>query len=505
MGTKQFIGIDFGTTNTAVFEYTTDESGITNQRILSENGAINAAFPSIIAITNDNSHYLIGNIVKKEKERLSETHSIIKSFKTFLNEENPISINGASISPVQLVSYYLQAIKKRIFKVYNIDISEASFSYPVDFGATARRQLAAAAEDAGINVTSMISESTAAYLACKDGIGVYQNVMVIDWGGGTLDMSILKIERNKVFEKSIYGIKFGGDDIDILLAERMHANVNRMAKEFIKKKAFEDISLSDRDKMISLREEAKIEISNSQEDYLATLQSYGDYGTQNFVISVDEFEGIVSPLIRTKVVPAIAEALKRSEMTPSSIDAVIIAGGSSKLLSFMNAVINIFGQDKIFCPVDLALSKSTVEGNKINTRGGVQFVSAKGAAFSLTLGDGFKLNEGIGILMSDNSVYPLFKGQQDGEGASVELTFSLVEDTQDAHFIITNESGTHVYDKFIVPTKGFLRENLKVNASITKYQTILLNVNDQMMSDKLKDTSREITGMTMYYDLSNSE
>lgn len=166
MGTKQFIGIDFGTTNTAVFEYTTDESGITNQRILSENGAINAAFPSIIAITNDNSHYLIGNRVKKEKERLSETHSIIKSFKTFLNEENPISINGASISPVQLVSYYLQAIKKRIFKVYNIDISEASFSYPVDFGATARRQLAAAAEDAGIKVTSMISESTAAYLAC---------------------------------------------------------------------------------------------------------------------------------------------------------------------------------------------------------------------------------------------------------------------------------------------------------------------------------------------------
>ncbi len=505
MGTKRFIGIDFGTTNTAVFEYTTDDSGITNQRILSENGTSNTAFPSIMAITTDNTRCLIGSKVKKEKEKISETHTIIRSFKSFLNEEKPITINGAFISPVKLVSFYLQAIKKQIFKVYNINISEASFSYPVDFGATARRQLAAAAEDAGINVTSMISESTAAYLACKDGIGVYQNVMVIDWGGGTLDMSILKIERNKVFEKSIYGIKFGGDDIDILLAERMHANVNRMAKEFIKKKAFEDISLSDRDKMISLCEEAKIEISNSQEDYLATLQSYGDYGTQNFVISVDEFEGIVSPLIRTKVVPAIAEALKRSEMTPSSIDAVIIAGGSSKLLSFMNAVINIFGQDKIFCPVDLALSKSTVEGNKINTRGGVQFVSAKGAAFSLTLGDGFKLNEGIGILMSDNSVYPLFKGQQDGEGASVELTFSLVEDTQDAHFIITNESGTHVYDKFIVPTKGFLRENLKVNASITKYQTILLNVNDQMMSDKLKDTSREITGMTMYYDLSNSE
>ena len=101
MGTKQFIGIDFGTTNTAVFEYTTDESGITNQRILSENGAINAAFPSIIAITNDNSHYLIGNIVKKEKERLSETHSIIKSFKTFLNEENPISINYGHLTYCQ--------------------------------------------------------------------------------------------------------------------------------------------------------------------------------------------------------------------------------------------------------------------------------------------------------------------------------------------------------------------------------------------------------------------
>lgn len=504
MGTKQFIGIDFGTTNTAVFEYTTDESGITNQRILSENGAINAAFPSIIAITNDNSHYLIGNRVKKEKERLSETHSIIKSFKTFLNEENPISINGASISPVQLVSYYLQAIKKRIFKVYNIDISEASFSYPVDFGATARRQLAAAAEDAGIKVTSMISESTAAYLACRDGIGVYQNVMVIDWGGGTLDMSIFKINNNKVFEKSIYGIKFGGDDIDILLAERMHAYINRNATDSIKKCSFEDMPQNDKGKLISLCEEAKIEISNSQEDYIATLKSYGDYGTRNFVISVDEFEEIVSPVIRTKVVPAIAEALKRAGMTPSSIDAVIIAGGSSKLSSFMNAAMNIFGQDKIFCPVDLALSKSTIEGNKINTRGGVQFVSAKGAAFSLTLGDGFKLNEGVGILMSDNSVYPLFKGQQDGEGTSVELTFSLVEDTQDAHFIITNESGTHVYDKFIVPTKGFLRENLKVNASITKYQTILLNVNDKMMSDKLKDTSREITGMTMYYELSNS-
>ena len=104
MGTKRFIGIDFGTTNTAVFEYTTDDSGITNQRILSENGTSNTAFPSIMAITTDNTRCLIGSKVKKEKEKISETHTIIRSFKSFLNEEKPITINGAFISPVKLVS-----------------------------------------------------------------------------------------------------------------------------------------------------------------------------------------------------------------------------------------------------------------------------------------------------------------------------------------------------------------------------------------------------------------
>lgn len=101
------------------------------------------------------------------------------------------------------------------------DFDEAVFSIPVDFSARARTELLEAAKCIGIKVKGFVSESSAAYISKINDIKAFSKVMVIDFGGGTLDLSILNLKDKKVYEDAVYGIKFGGDDIDKELALRL--------------------------------------------------------------------------------------------------------------------------------------------------------------------------------------------------------------------------------------------------------------------------------------------
>lgn len=481
MSVGSSIGIDFGTTNTSVVRIDKNSYG-EKMTILGEDGEF--PFASLLAVLPDN-RVEFGNKVKSKRDEYSEKHQLVSSLKSLLGTNKKVVLNGIEFTPSQIVTQYFKCLKQYIKQKHGIQIEEVSLSFPVDFTAKARFDLRLAAERAGLKVKYLVSESTAAYLAtCKNVKGL-SRIMVIDWGGGTLDISILESEGSKLREVSVFGEKIGGDDIDTELAQRVHSVINLKTADSDKRLSFSEMPASQRDKIVSRCEEAKIQISEDGDEYPLTLRNYGDYGTKTIPISSDMFEDIVKPIIRNRVLKTINSAMERAELTKSSIDAVIIAGGSSNLRPFADAITNLFGRDKIIIPDK------------------VQFVSAKGAALMPFIGGEFKLSDDVGIVMSDNTIFPILHKNKDGVGSkSNRFTFSLTEDSPDAHFIITNGDGRIVYDKMNIPTKGFLQERLEVTAEIDKDQIANIKIHNNTVADELKDSKIKIHNLTFYYDLS---
>lgn len=478
-----FFGINFGTTNTTVVQLLNDEHGSRSVN-LGEGGEY--PFSSIVAIPKNGGALKFGREVRDRREELTSNYEIFTSMKTYLGTDREFVVGSNRYSATEITTQFLKSVKAYIERVYRIEIKEASLSFPVDFAPQARRELRIAAENAGIDVKCFISEPTAAYFANRKKGQAYSRVMVLDWGGGTFDISILNLKKNSVTELAVFGDKIGGDDIDDELAKRIHAGI-------IKKSGsgthipFDEMSPTSRDLMIARCERAKIEISETNEEYDLTVMDYGDYGTKSLTVSVDLFNGIVKPIIESRILKAIDSALGRANLTPAGIDAVVIVGGSSNLALYEKAIMRKFGEEKIILPDK------------------PQWSTAEGAALMQIIGGNFKLNDSLGVFLSDGSVFPLLKEAEDGVGTKVgPLSFSLVEDTQDAHFVFTNGNGDIVFERVNIPTKGFLNEVIRLNAEIGDDQIARIKITNSFMGNTSNNMLHkvEVNKLTFYYDIS---
>ena len=241
----------------------------------------------------------------------------------------------------------------------------------------------------------------------------------------------------------------------------------------------------ERDQMIMRCEEAKISISDDGEDYPLTVRNYGAYGTKNTTITEEQFNAIVEPIIKARILKAINVALyKAGGLAPASIDGVIVVGGSSSLRLFEYAVTNLFNNSKIIFPEKRDWSTAT------------------GAALMQIVGGSFRLSDMVGIKLSDDSIYEILP-----EGFAINksidpITFSLTEDALDARFIFTNSTGNNVYAKKSVPTKGFLKEELVLSAEIGNDQIARININNKNLGNSNKNTLVKLNKLTFHYDIS---
>jgi len=167
--------------------------------------------------------------------------------------------------------------------------------------------------------------------------------------------------------------------------------------------------------------------------------------------------------------------------------AVVIVGGSSDLAPYQEAITRIFGEDKIILPEK------------------PQWSTAEGAALMQIIGGNFKLNDSIGVLLSDGYVMPLLKAAEHGVGTKVgPIDFSLVEDSQNAHFVFTNDEKNIVFERVNIPTKGFLNEIIKLKAEIGDDQIAKIEICNSSMgniSSNLREV--EVNELTFYYDISD--
>lgn len=482
MKSGNYFGIDFGTTNTSVVQLFVDEQG-TRKVNLGEQGE---PFSSIVAIPKDGSKMKFGRDVRNRREELATDHDIFQSMKSYLGTDKEFIIGDNRYSATDITIEFLRSVKDYIQRSYHVKIDEAGFSFPVDFSPDARRELFFAAEKAGIKVKSFVSESTASFFANRNESQAYSRIMVLDWGGGTYDISILDIKKNSVSEATVFGERVGGDDIDLELARRVHADILRRVDN-PNKISFEEMSPTSKDSMIARCEKAKIELTNTNDDYDFTIYNYGEYGTKSLNLSIDFFNGIVEPIIKDKILYAINAALGRAKLTPAGIDAVIIVGGSSQLTPYEQVITRLFGKEKIIIPED------------------PQWSTAEGAALMQLVGGNFQLNDTLGVQLSDGSIFPLFKAKEHGVGTKIDaLSFSLVEDAQDAHFIFANSDNSVVFDKVAIPAKGFLNERIILTADIQNDQIARILIKNPFMGDNDDNeyTRVNINNLTFYYDTS---
>ncbi len=447
------VGIDFGTTNTAVTAIINGEF-----KNLSEDGK---PFVSAVAIPKDGSeNFKYGREVKENRYELSKDYKVITSIKSYLGTDTEFIVADKRYTPTDITALFLDYIKNKINDIFHIEITSATFSFPVDFSPKARQELFKAANMVGIEVKSSINEATAGYISMRPSTKSFSSVMVVDWGGGTLDISILDISGNSVFENTIYGEKIGGDDIDLVLAQALHS---RLAKKYDIQKAFSEVSSKDKDHLISKSEEIKINFSKSYTTSL-TLYKYDKLERVGEDLDYDDFESIILPIIKDRVLGSIDKAMKLAKKSIANIDAVIIVGGSSNLKPFENAMTNLFGLDKII------LSETP------------QWEVSKGSAILNNMKIEHVLNESVNILMSDNSTYPIIPSGVKVGYQSQCYTFSLVEDSPTANFIFTNSKNTYTYATKQIKTKGFLEEKLILSTKINDNQVGEITIHNESIS-----------------------
>jgi molecular chaperone DnaK len=272
---SKIIGIDLGTTNSCVAVMEGGDANIINNP---EGGRTT---PSMVALAK-NSERLVGQIAKRQavtnpentvfgikrligrrynaKEVQDDIRVLPYKIEKAENGDVRINLRGKSYSPAEVSSFILANIKKSAEEYLGEKITDAVITVPAYFSDSQRQATKDAGKIAGLNVSRIINEPTAAALAYGLDKKKDEKIVVFDLGGGTFDVSVLEI-GDGVFEvKATNGdTHLGGEDFDLRL-------VDYLADEFKKEQG---IDLRN-DKMALQRlkeaaEKAKIELSTSME------------------------------------------------------------------------------------------------------------------------------------------------------------------------------------------------------------------------------------------------
>jgi molecular chaperone DnaK len=351
----KIIGIDLGTTNSCVSVM----EG--NEPVVIPNAEGKRTTPSIVAFI-EGGERKVGDPAKRQA--VTNPLKTIYSIKRFMgnkyseskmeaervpykvvkgdNDTPRVDIDGRLYTPQEISAMILQKMKKTAEDYLGTEVTEAVVTVPAYFNDAQRQATKEAGEIAGLKVSRIINEPTAAALAYgMDKKGVDQKIVVFDFGGGTHDVSILEL-GDGVFEvlSTDGDTHLGGDDVDQKI-------IDWLAEEF---KAEEAMDLR-KDPMALQRlkeasEKAKIELSSSAVTeinlpYVTATAS----GPKHLVRSLTKakFEQLIDDLIKRTIEPCKA-ALKGAGLSTGDIDEVILVGGSTRIPAVVEAVEKFFGK-----------------------------------------------------------------------------------------------------------------------------------------------------------------
>lgn len=321
---SKIIGIDLGTSNSAAAVV---EGGKATIIPSAEGTSVGGkAFPSYVAFTKD-GQLLVGEPARRQA--VTNPENTILAIKRKMGTSEMVKANGKEYTPQQISAYILQKIKKDAEAYLGSRIEKAVITVPAYFNDAQRQATKDAGAIAGLEVVRIINEPTAAALAYGiDKAGKDEKILVFDFGGGTLDVTIMEFGEG-VFEviSTSGDTHLGGTDMDENL-------VNYILGEF-KKDSGLDLA---KDKMAMTRlkeaaEKAKIELSSTLEtDINLPFITADQNGPKHLQLKITraKLEELVKPIIDRCQHP-LEQALNDAKLTPQNITRIIMVGGPTRM------------------------------------------------------------------------------------------------------------------------------------------------------------------------------
>ncbi|MEO8111389.1 MAG: Fe-S protein assembly chaperone HscA [Ginsengibacter sp.] len=342
------VGIDLGTTNSLVAIIHPD----TKQAVALKEHDSSSLVPSVVHF-NESGDASVGeqareflitephNTIFSAKRLMGKSYKDLKEHNSFFtykiiddDTESLVKVQVGSkfYSPVELSSFILKELKHRAEHILKTPVNKAVITVPAYFNDAQRQATRDAGKLAGLDVLRIINEPTAASLAYGIGLNKEETktIAVYDLGGGTFDISILKISNGVFDVLSTNGDTYlGGDDFD-----------NVLVKFWIQQSGLnEEDTQKDKELSQALRlkaEEAKKHLS-SNENFSATINE------MKLEISKAKFESLIQPFI-DKTIASCKSALKDAELSASDIEDVVMVGGSTRVPLVIKSVSDFFGK-----------------------------------------------------------------------------------------------------------------------------------------------------------------
>ncbi|NLN66486.1 MAG: molecular chaperone DnaK [Clostridiaceae bacterium] len=327
------IGIDLGTTNSCVAVM---EGG---EPVVIPNPEGNRTTPSVVAFSKTGDR-LVGQVAKRQA--VTNPERTVISIKRDMGSNKKVDIDAKQFTPQEISAMVLQKLKTDAESYLGETVTQAVITVPAYFSDAQRQATKDAGKIAGLEVLRIINEPTAAALAYGLDKENDQKILVFDLGGGTFDVSILEI-GDGVFEvlATSGNNRLGGDDFD----QRV---IDWLANEF---KRDNGIDLRN-DKMAAQRlkeaaEKAKIELSGVATTNInlpfITADASGPKHL-DMTLTRAKFDELTADLVEKTMEPT-RKALADSELDPSSIDKILLVGGSTRIPAVQEAVKKYLGKE----------------------------------------------------------------------------------------------------------------------------------------------------------------
>ena len=340
--TEKIIGIDLGTSNSAAAVLVGGKPTI----IPSAEGATQygKSFPSYVAFTDDGQR-LVGEPARRQA--VTNPEKTITSIKRQMGTSYKVDISGKQYTPQEISAFILQKIKKDAEAFLGEEVKKAVITVPAYFDDNQRTATKDAGTIAGLDVVRLVNEPTAASLAYgidKSSEDDELEIMVFDFGGGTLDVTIMEFGGGVFEVRSTSGdTKLGGTDMDATI-------MNYLAAEF-KKETGVDV-LNDDQAVQRLREaaeKAKIELSTTLKTeinlpFITATQDGPKHLTHTLTRA--KLEELVDSIIKRCSAP-MEQALKDAKMSKTDVDKIILVGGPTRM-----PIVQKFVEDYIGKPVE---------------------------------------------------------------------------------------------------------------------------------------------------------
>ncbi|MBH2002521.1 MAG: Hsp70 family protein [Moraxellaceae bacterium] len=491
---KPLIAIDLGTSNSLVGIF---ENG---QSRLIENPYGCKLTPSAIAM-DEQGQILIGQAAL---ELRSGGNEVLTSFKRLMGTSKRLKLGQQTFSAVELSSLILKSLKQDVEHELKCEVEEAVITVPAYFNDIQRQATISAAELAGLKVSRLINEPTAAALAYGLGQTEDSCFLIFDLGGGTFDVSIVELFDGIIEVRASAGDNYLGGDDFVQLLMKQYWKKNASVFSYIENTIPLDIEIALKAKaqhcLHVLSKESQTTLSFKWKDKEATLD-----------VSQEEFASWSEPLLLRLRRP-LERALRDARILPQQVDQIIMVGGATRIPAVRKMVTKLFGR---FPSTSVQPDEAIVRGACVQAGLKSKDLSLKEVVLTdvcpFSLGIAVSLDEQFSPILERNTVIPaskvntytaMNKGQREinvriyqGEHRLCKENIFLGELNIP---LPSNDDHLSIEVRFSYNPNGILDVDVEVPITGEKLQKVVINHQSVMSPEQVEQARKQLQKLKIH-------